>query len=334
MEKSVWVIRAGEKARYIDDFKKHGIVAVGFKELGNLAKISSPEELNKKAQEVYPTATKAELRAIVSQVSKFLFDLQKGEIVISYNPSTREYLIGTVQGNCEYTPNLIDRLPTTRKVSWEHKIPRDSLSVQTKNSLGAIQTLFKPSDEAVSEILLIISGGSTPTPKESTAAEAEVIRKDVVERAHEFIKDKINSLDWEDMQELVAGILRSMGYKTRISPPGPDRAVDIMASPDGLGLSQPRIFVEVKHRPKEQIGSKDIRNFIGGRNPQQDKCLFISTGGFTKDAKYEADRSTVPLTLLDLDDLTELLIQNYENIDTETKSLIPLIKVYWPAKIE
>jgi len=33
----------------------------------------------------------------------------------------------------------------------------------------------------------------------------------------EFIKDKVNELDWEEMQELVAGLLRAMGYKTRIS---------------------------------------------------------------------------------------------------------------------
>ena len=47
------------------------------------------------------------------------------------------------------------------------------------------------------------------------------------------------------MQELVAGILRAMGLKTKISNKGPDRGKDIIASPDGLGLENPRIFVEV-----------------------------------------------------------------------------------------
>lgn len=36
---------------------------------------------------------------------------------------------------------------------------------------------------------------------------------------------------------MVAGILRAMGYKTRISPPGSDRGKDVEASPDGLGLT-------------------------------------------------------------------------------------------------
>lgn len=33
--------------------------------------------------------------------------------------------------------------------------------------------------------------------------------------AFEGIKDRINRLDWDEMQNLVAGVLRSMGYKTR-----------------------------------------------------------------------------------------------------------------------
>jgi restriction system protein len=40
------------------------------------------------------------------------------------------------------------------------------------------------------------------------------------------------------MQELVAGVLRGMGYKTIVSAKGPDRGRDILASPDGLGLSE------------------------------------------------------------------------------------------------
>lgn len=46
------------------------------------------------------------------------------------------------------------------------------------------------------------------------------------------------------MRDLVAGILRAMGYKARVSPLGPDGGHDIFASPDGLGVEEPRIFKE------------------------------------------------------------------------------------------
>jgi restriction system protein len=45
--------------------------------------------------------------------------------------------------------------------------------------------------------------------------------RDMEMLAFEGIKDRINSLDWDEMQNLVAGVLRSMGYKTQVSPAGP-----------------------------------------------------------------------------------------------------------------
>src|SRR6187549_2245303 len=121
------------------------------------------------------------------------------------------------------------------------------------------------------------------------------------------------------MQELVAGILRAMGYHTHVSPEGADRGVDIFASPDGLGLQEPRIFVEVKHRT-QVIGSKEIRAFLGGRK-KGDKCLYVSTGGFTKDAHYEAERAEIATTLISLRVLRKLVVEHYEHLDAETRAL-------------
>jgi restriction system protein len=137
------------------------------------------------------------------------------------------------------------------------------------------------------------------------------------------------SLDWDEMQELVAGILRAMGYKTRVASKGPDRGVDIVASPDGLGLEHPRIRVEVKHR-EGSIGANQLRSFIGCLTPS-DRGLYVSTGGFSREARYEAERSLTPVTLIDMDELADLLVKNYDSADTETKALIPLVKLYWPA---
>jgi restriction system protein len=145
----------------------------------------------------------------------------------------------------------------------------------------------------------------------------------------EFIKDRLNRLTWDDMQEVVAGLLRAMNYKTRVSPAGPDRGKDIVASPDGFGFENPRIVVEVKHR-SGAMGAREIRSFLGGRHPN-DKGLYVSTGGFTKDAYYEAERANIPLTLLNLEDLVTALVESYEKLDIETQQLIPLKKVYVPA---
>jgi restriction system protein len=121
-----------------------------------------------------------------------------------------------------------------------------------------------------------------------------------------------------------------MGYKTRISPSGPDRGKDIVASPDGFGFESPRIIVEAKHRTGSVMGSQEIRSFLGGRH-KDDKGLYVSTGGFSKDARYEAERASIPLTLMDMDDLVTALLEHYERMDADTQRLIPLRRMYWPG---
>ncbi len=85
-----------------------------------------------------------------------------------------------------------------------------------------------------------------------------------------------------------------MAYKTRISPPGSDRGKDVEASSDGLGLKDPHIIVEVKHT--EGTMCSQHLSFIAALRPRH-KGLYVSSGGFTKEARYEADRANNRVSL-------------------------------------
>ncbi len=78
------------------------------------------------------------------------------------------------------------------------------------------------------------------------------------------------------------------------------------------------------------MGSQAIRSFLGGRH-KDDRGLYVSTGGFSREAYYEAERASVPITLWTLDQLVRALMDHYDNTDTETKRLVPLKRMYWPA---
>ncbi len=123
---------------------------------------------------------------------------------------------------------------------------------------------------------------------------------------------------------------RRCRHASRISPSGPDRGKDIVASPDGFGFESPRIVVEVKHRTGSAMGSQEVRSFLGGRH-KDDKGLYVSTGGFSKDARYEAERASIPLTLMDLDDLVRAILEHYERMDADSQRLVALRKIYWPG---
>jgi len=324
-----WMVRAGESAYLIEDFKKNNCVALGWSELGNIAKISSKEQLRDLLSEKYPDWNRRRIAGSTSIVWNFLSTMKPGDIVISYSQETRQYSVGEIAGDYKFG-GQIEGYSHVRPVKWTGEVSRDDLSVDSRNSLGAIQAFFEVNKDVMGEIMTLLKGGKPKATHTEESADLDRIREDTVNRSHEFIKDRIQELDWEDAQELVAGILRAMGYKTRVSPRGADLGKDIVASPDGLGLEQPRIRVEVKHRPRQAIGAPDIRSFIGALRAG-DKGLYVSTGGFSTEARYEAERATIPITLVDLTELVKLLIQHYENADLTTRALVPLIRVYWPT---
>jgi restriction system protein len=261
---------SGRGSENIDDFLRHGIVAVGDPQLGPVPLKIKKDELLKLYAEKYPAEKEASRATWASQLLRFITELKTGDEVATAHREQRKYLLGRILSDYEWAPNLIADMPHTRRVQWTQEVNRDQLTPATKNTLGSALTLFKVNADVDKELHAhAISIGAeapalTPAPQMKKAAEIEEeqLANDYLERADEFIEDAIDALDWSQIQDLVAGLLRAMGYRTTTSERGPDRGVDIFASPDGLGLQEPRIFVEVKHR-SQVIGSKEIRAFLG-----------------------------------------------------------------------
>ncbi|MFH1505992.1 MAG: restriction endonuclease [archaeon] len=324
----MWMVRAGPDAFLVPEFKKKNIVSIGWDKLSDLSKFKNHEEIKKALREKYPDDKQGRININAGQISRFRFNFKKGDKIVTYDPQERVYLVGEITSDYIYDTK-VGTFSHIREVKWLGNVNRDKLSTSTKNTLGAISTIFDLGEDASNEVLAVL-GGQEKNLEEPEAEETEldVIKEDIVSKSHEFIKDKILELNWEELQELVAGLLRGMGYKTIVSSKGADRGKDVLASPDGLGLKDPRIIVEVKHR-SGQMGTKEVRSFVGVLRHNA-KGLYVSTGGFSKEAKYEAERSEKPLTLIDLDMLVRLVMQYYDNFDSDTRTLIPLRKIYWP----
>ncbi|TCK07452.1 restriction endonuclease [Marinobacterium mangrovicola] len=332
-----WMIRAGNGGRYFNDFKEANCVAIGWNNLGDLRQYTSNEALRDAYVEYFGNAKPGRTANAIAMIRKFRDDIQQGDLLITYSQEHREYLVGEDLGQYEFRPETeqVGEFQHIRKVKWLGRVSRDLFTQSTRNSMGSVLTVFSLSGTVIDEVQDRLAGKPAQTPSltddiPTVEAEFELLREEVVSRGHELIKDKIQALDPEEMEELTAALLRAMGYQTRVSARGPDRGVDVLASPDGLGLTEPRIKAEVKHR-NGSMGSNPIRSFIGALR-EGDRGLFISTGGFTREARYEAERATIPVTLIDIDLLADLVVANYEKFDIEGQRLLPLVKVYWPAE--
>lgn len=236
--------------------------------------------------------------------------------MVTYDRETRTYAVGNVVSDYLWMPEVDEQAPHVRRVEWTHRVARDALSLSMRNTLGSIMTFLLLSDEAAEE--------------ESNGEGEADLYAEVIEKADEFIEDRIARLSWQQLEHLVAGILRAMGYRTQLTNPGADRGYDIFASPDGLGLQEPRIFVEVKHHTAP-IGAPAIRSFLGARRPGE-RGLYVSTGGFTREAHYEAERSQIPIHLVNMQKLRHLLLEHYDQLDTASRALVPLQRLYWPIR--
>lgn len=326
---SSWMIRAGRGGIYAADWLNRGLVGIGWDFGATDIASMSREQICSGYAIKHPNDSKNKLAAAVGQIYRFAHDMEQGSTVVMYDPATRLYHIGTIAGPCKPATD-IEEATFTRAVKWKQTAQRDALTTSSKNSLGGIQTIFSISDEVVADLKSASKSetSSQPDETEDDAADDDA-RAATYDNGIELIKDRVNQVGWEDMERLVAGLLKAMGYCARVTPKGPDGGRDVVASPDALGLESPRIVAEVKHR-KGAMGAPAVRSFIGGLRAG-DRGLYVSTGGFTKEARYEADRATIPIRLLDLDSFVRHYVEVYDKADEETRSILPLTRIWWPA---
>jgi restriction system protein len=139
------------------------------------------------------------------------------------------------------------------------------------------------------------------------------------EQAWKDIKNHIHHMHPYEFQQMVAGLLRAMGYYVSwVAPPGRDGGIDIMAQGDPIGALPLRIKVQVK-RQQSAIGVDGLRSFMAVLN-DNDIGIFVSLGGFTKDAADEARyQEKRKITLIDLELLFDLWVQYYDKLTNEAR---------------
>ncbi len=139
MSDQLWVVRAGEQARYIDEFEQGGYIAVGFRELAtdDLAAVGQ-DRLKARAK------TNPE-RNYAGQLINFAFNIEVGDLVIVPRlPKRRDYLVGRVTGEYRHVDPDKPSGHHQRPVEWLGTFDRDALSQEAVNTLGSVLTIFRP----------------------------------------------------------------------------------------------------------------------------------------------------------------------------------------------
>ena len=159
---NMWMVRAGENAFLIDDFKEMDIVAVGW-EIGDLSG-KTKEEIKQLMAETYPNVSKTSLSLKTAQIIKFVHDFEIGDYVISYNPDSGKYLVGRIISDYYYSDKLAKKYNQInesynqfRDVEWIGETDRDILTQTSLKPLKSKDTIFNLNDSAKNEILYCLN---------------------------------------------------------------------------------------------------------------------------------------------------------------------------------
>lgn len=149
-------------------------------------------------------------------------------------------------------------------------------------------------------------------------------------RAIEGIRDFVSNKNPYEFQDMVAILLKAMGYHiSHISPKGKDGGVDIIAYTDPLGVKPPRIIVQVKHRPQSKISSDDIQRLAGTMRRSSDVGIFVTSGDFSHYSVNEARATDKHIELIDFERFMLLWQQYYSKMSDDEKNKLPLHPIYF-----
>jgi restriction system protein len=330
----VWLLRAGRRSRYATDFVEAGITAIGWPDVGDLTG-RSRKDLVQSVRDEYGDKGAP---GTGGQLFRFANEIQLGDWVLTPDSETRELHAGQITGSYEYRQDpTVDGYPNIRTVNFTRAFSRDELPQRVLYGLGSLLTVSKPSAQDTLRAFLDgapiaeadaqadndLDSGSEDDPGSSVE-----LYEDLRARTGELIQALVADLDGYQTQDLVAGILRSLGYFTQVAPEGRDGGIDIVATKDALGVESPIIKVQVKARPNTRSSAGEMRQLSGLVAPPDERGIFVSTGGFTREAETDARVSRI--NIIGMDRLVELLLETYDRLDQDTKGLVPLRRLYVP----
>jgi len=146
------------------------------------------------------------------------------------------------------------------------------------------------------------------------------------------IEDYINAMGPYEFQDLVAALLRGMGYFTPfVAPRGKDGGVDIFAYRDPLGSVAPRLKIQVKHRKKQKVAVNEVRELVSLLTTDGDAGLIVSSAGFTSEAEAEIRRASPHVEKMDLSDLIKLWDDHFDEMEEKDRRLMPIRRIAFLA---
>lgn len=323
-EKRVWGIHTQDDSLFL----QHSVIAIGWKQMGDLSLINNSREAFKESYiNTYPASKKGAVANGAGMLYRFIHEVQIGDYVVFPSKTNREINIGVIESDYQYVPDAVE-YSQQRKVKWLKHLPRTAFSQGALYEVGSAMSFFSLknyADEYLAALDKNFQKSAIEQEDDTVAATAE----DIIETTRDFIlKELSKNLKGYDLEEFVADLLCAMGYRTSLSPHGGDSGIDITAYKDEL---PPRILVQVKSQDGD-IKETTIQSLKGAMR-EGDYGLFVTLSNYTKNAKKYLE-STPIIRGINGTELVDLVLKYYDQLSDKYRKMIPLKKVFIPSPPE
>jgi restriction system protein len=328
----IWGIHAGAHGQ-ADALFESGVVAIGWNDTGSLAGLpNSREPFKELVQRLYPDDKPGSWPVTGGMLYRFVHELNPGDVVVNRSKVHKRFRIGRITGGYVYKPD--DVHAHQRAVTWLATVEPVQLTQGALYEVNSALSLFSIRNYA--EEWLALLGGTSPgiegQGESSDDPTVGLVAEEIETLTRDFVLSRLlQHLKGHPFAHFVGHLLNLMGYQTRISPEGPDGGVDIIAHRDELGFEPPLVKVQVKST-SGSIGQPEVSSLSGTLGPNE-FGLVVTLGTFTSQART-FDKSKSNMRLLDRDDVIDLVLSHYEELDNRYKRLIPMKRVYVAQELE
>jgi restriction system protein len=335
---SVWLIRAGKYGEREQTALDKSIVVIGWNEIPDLSNIQSREALADLYRQVRPDAGSGKVTNHVGQLWAFRSRIQQGDLAILPLKTQSTIAIAKVIGPYQYATDLGEGVRHIRKVEWlQTDLPRTDFGQDLLYSFGAFMTVCQiERNHAEERIKAVLAGKKDPgaIPGGDDDGEDDEGALDIEQAGRDQILEHIQqNFSGHKLAALVDAVLQAEGYITRVSPPGPDGGVDILAGTGPMGFASPRLCVQVKSSPTP-VDVTVLRGLQGVlQNFHAEQGLLVCWGGFKSSVLDEARQSFFTIRLWNSGELLRMILKNHDKFPGDLKAELPLKRI-WALVLE
>jgi len=345
---AAWMIRGGSAGERESWALANGVSGGGFRAVSDLSTCKSRDDVLAIVQASLPEKSLQTNRNFAAQLWALRGRIEVGDLVVMPLKLSKQIAIGRCISGYQYFAHEDSDKRHTVGVRWTRTdIPRSAFKQDLLFSLGAFMTICKiDRNDAEQRLAIIAEGtldpgaelpeaGGSKTDTEVSDDSDQVDQVDIETVALDAIRIRlVETFQSHELANLVAAILRARGLTCFVSPPGPDKGIDIIAGSGPLGMDSPRIVVQCKSgaNPVDSNVVQRLQGAMGTTGAEQ--ALLVAFGGVNKAAGELLNNQQFRVKVWDADTLVEVLIQVYERLESEIQELIALRRIWTLASPE